>query len=436
MTEDPDQTGRPYDVPASRWLLGGLTICLFAGILSVAWSLAGVSGAVLGVIACTAVILAARIAQALGGGPTGDDGRARAVLDVLATAVVIMDHNGKIDGVNPAAERLFGYAPGTLVGRNVATLLPKDVTATLTDKTLGFAEIAARVNGNRALDGLPQAGRDVPIEVHVSAVRFGRQRRIVGVITDVSARKAEEERRSRLIRDLERANGELDKFAYVASHDLKAPLRGIDNASQWLAEDLAPHLTDDTRESLNMLRGRVQRMERLLNALLEHSRIGRIASDPEIVRGEEIAAEVLESVRKPDAFALAFDARFLNAQLPRAPLSGVVGHLVDNAIRHHDRAEGHITVSLKTDEDFVTIRVKDDGPGIADDYHQKVFEIFQTLTRRDERDSCGMGLAIVQKHADVCGGRISIEPSDGRGTTMRLDWPITTENATKTEQVA
>lgn len=232
------------------------------------------------------------------------------------------------------------------------------------------------------------------------------------------------------MRELERSNSELDQFAYVASHDLKAPLRVIDNASRWLEEDLADHFDEDTRESMDLLRNRVARMERLLEDLLQHSRIGRIAPPTTMISGPDLVEEIRSLAGTPGTFTLEVANSMSRIMVQKMPLQTVLLNLVANAIKHHDRDHPHIRIAVLETPRMHIFTIEDDGPGIAPRYHKKVFELFQTLQPRDRVDSSGMGLAMVRKHVDVVGGTIELISDGKRGTTFRLHWPRTTPQKT------
>ena len=403
-------------------IVGLALALLLAGIFSMAWAISGAQGAALAGFGALAVLLASWIAR-----PERDRDRAdpsHVILEGISSAVIVIDPDGVIEQANKAAAVLFDDTSGCLVGSNISSLMPPSVGLAHAAYTQNFEGERVAMNNAREVVARTSTGREFPAEVMLSSIERDGERRIIGVVNDISWRKTAEAQLHAAMSDLDRVNAELDKFAYIASHDLKAPLRVIDNASQWIAEDLEPHLTADTRESLDMLRGRVHRMEQLLDALLEHSRIGRVPQQQDFTDGDALAADVLARVDIPEGFTVSFDEGFRRQTLPRAQLLVILGHLIDNAIRHHDRAEGTIDVTLENEGARMIFRVRDDGPGIPEQYHEKVFEVFQTLVRRDEVETSGMGLAIVQKHATIAGGAVSIEPTSGRGTTVRLEWPL------------
>jgi signal transduction histidine kinase len=224
---------------------------------------------------------------------------------------------------------------------------------------------------------------------------------------------------------IEAVNKELGEFAYAASHDLKAPLRVIDNASKWLEEDLQEHLTDETRENMNLLRGRIGRMEKLLDDLLEYSRIGRTTDERfvEVVRGDALLADILALLSPQRRFTVTANPRFAEIAVPRMPLQQILMNLVGNAIKHHDKDAGRIDVTVEDGEAYYDFAVKDDGPGIPARFHDQIFKMFQTLKPRDQVEGSGMGLAMVRKNVEVFGGTVNLESSEGNGSTFRFTWP-------------
>ncbi|NOX75468.1 MAG: hypothetical protein GXP17_02395 [Gammaproteobacteria bacterium] len=230
--------------------------------------------------------------------------------------------------------------------------------------------------------------------------------------------------------ELERINQELDQYAYVVSHDLKAPLRAIANLSEWIEEDIADSLTDDTRKQMSLLRGRVARMDDLINGILQYSRIGRIDNNIESVDVDELLQDIIAGLAVPEGFVIDIAPGMPVFNTARVPLSQVFANLLSNAIKyHHQPEQGHVKVDVrevhaqKTNGEFYEFSVRDDGPGIAPDYHEKVFAIFQTLNARDKVESTGVGLSIVKKIVDIQGGDITLESAEGKGSTFRFTVP-------------
>jgi signal transduction histidine kinase len=225
------------------------------------------------------------------------------------------------------------------------------------------------------------------------------------------------------LRALEETNQELRQFAWIASHDLKSPLRGISHLSQWAEEDADGPLPEKTREHLQVLRLRVSRMDKMLDDLLDYTQIeGKRTIDDELADGETILTAVRELMALPAGFTLKVTGDFSSLRLPRFALERVFANLIDNAVKHHDRGKGVVEVSLTGDEGYYVISVTDDGPGIAQADQKKIFEPFTTLKPRDRAEGSGMGLAIAKRLLARYGRALEVS-SQGRGCTFSFTWP-------------
>jgi predicted ATPase/signal transduction histidine kinase len=225
-------------------------------------------------------------------------------------------------------------------------------------------------------------------------------------------------------RILERRNEELDQFAYIASHDLKAPLHGISLVSAWLREDRGEVLPESSRRYLDELDLRVQRMASLLDSILSYSRAGRTIDQVVLVRVQDLIDRILESLHPPEQFR--FHVQLPMPVLKTDPngLQQVFQNLIQNAIKHHDRNDGTITITWRNLGDAYEFIVADDGPGIDPRYHMQVFQMFQTLRPWNEVDGSGIGLSIAKRVVELHGGQIAIESEVGQGTRFRFTWPI------------
>ena len=218
-------------------------------------------------------------------------------------------------------------------------------------------------------------------------------------------------------------NQELDRFVYVVSHDLKAPLRAISNLSQWIEEDLGELLTSRTQEQMSLLRSRVQRMESMINGLLNYARSGQTDAMNEQVSVEALLAEVIDSLAPPPTFEIVIGPGMPTLRTKRLLLSQVFSNLISNGIGHHERPNGSIRISVQDQGEFYQFIVADDGPGIASENHNKIFMIFQTANPQRKADSSGIGLSIVRKIVEAEGGTIRLDSELGKGTTFFFTWP-------------
>ncbi|TQV80626.1 PAS domain-containing protein [Denitrobaculum tricleocarpae] len=249
--------------------------------------------------------------------------------------------------------------------------------------------------------------------------------RMVGSIADITQRKVTETRLALQSEDLKRSNTELAQFAYVASHDLKAPLRGIDNLATWIEADMGALMDGESQENMTLLRGRIARLEALLDDLLKFSRVGRKEEKVETVDVKSTIEGEFDLVMQGKRFALTLEGEFPVLETAKAPLHQIFRNLISNAIKHHDRDEGMITIGAEEQKECYLFSVRDDGPGIDPEFHERVFGVFQTLKGRDEVEGSGMGLAIVYKQLQIAGCSIEIEsnPAEGRGTGFVFTWP-------------
>jgi signal transduction histidine kinase len=242
-----------------------------------------------------------------------------------------------------------------------------------------------------------------------------------------NARLFEEARE--LITALESSNHELDQFAYVASHDLKAPLRGIANLAQWIEDDLGERLDDQTRSHLHLLSGRVVRLENLIAGILAYSRAGRDSKEQVGVDVGALVAEVWELLAPPATAHLEVAAPLPQLFTSRVQLQQILLNLIGNAIKYNADRELTITVAAQRRGWRWELSVADDGVGIAREFADKIWGLFQTLERRDKVESTGIGLSVVRKIVESHGGRAWVESELGRGATFRFTWPADPEES-------
>lgn len=238
------------------------------------------------------------------------------------------------------------------------------------------------------------------------------------VCTDITQLKNVEQ-------ELNRSNAELEQFAYVASHDLKAPLRGIENLTNWIAEDAGDDPPGEMTENLALLQSRVRRMDRLLEDLLSYSRANRMDNRLETVDLSQLIEDIVELSGKPEGTKVEISNECPTLVTAPNPLRRVLANLVENAVKHMDGERLHIAISVRDDGEFLRFSLRDNGPGIPRKFHQRVFGMFQTLKSRDKIDGSGIGLSLVKKIVEWQGGQVSIDsdPESGkRGTTITFLW--------------
>jgi PAS domain S-box-containing protein len=252
---------------------------------------------------------------------------------------------------------------------------------------------------------------------------FGQVKMTIAQAWDITDRKLAQA-------DLEQRNRELDSFAHIVSHDLKAPLRAIANLSEWIEDDLAGLLNEGTQQQMTLLRSRVRRMEATIAGLLEYARAGRTEVEIVPVVVAELLAETIDSLAPPPTFKIAIDP-MPTLDTKRLLLSQVFANLIGNAIKHHDspgepldsRADGSIQITCQDRGDFYEFAIADDGPGIALPDRDKIFTIFQARNPQHRPDSSGIGLSIVKKIVEAESGTVWLESELNVGTTFYFTWP-------------
>ena len=321
--------------------------------------------------------------------------------------------------VNSQTELLFGYTREELLGMQVELLIAERYRAHYPAQREAFFENpeARSMADGRALVGVHKSGADIQLEITLRPMEIEGKAKVLVSIVDTTERE-------KYIRELTRINHDLNQFAYIASHDLKPPLRGIDQLATWLSEDLADNVGAQTVEHLRLMRVRIKRMESLLNDLLAYSRAGR--KDGEIVSIDtaELISEAFELCSFNTDFHLKLIGNFPTILSHKAPLELVFRNLLCNAIKHHDRAKGQITVSIEQSDTRLEFNLADDGPGIPPELYSRAFTMFQTLRPRDEVEGSGMGLALVKKTVEAFDGIITVSANTPRGVIFHFTWPV------------
>ena len=247
-----------------------------------------------------------------------------------------------------------------------------------------------------------------------------------GVFTlrlDITNRRELEESLRTLSNDLARSNADLEQFAYVASHDLKAPLRAIQVLVQWLSEDLKDYHEGEVQENLELLSKRTARLNQLLEDLLRYSRAGRQNDVLETVDLAQLVSEVAELLTPATPICVDTAGDPATFTTDAAALHQVMRNLIGNALKHHPGPRGRVTVSAVDCDSHYLISVADDGDGIPAEFSEKIFQMFQTLKPRDEVEGSGMGLAIVDRIVRNQGGKVWFEsPENDKGVVFKFTW--------------
>ncbi|UCG56980.1 MAG: HAMP domain-containing protein [Phycisphaerales bacterium] len=240
---------------------------------------------------------------------------------------------------------------------------------------------------------------------------------------EVTDRRKAEEQQTRLLRRLETANKELKDFAYVVSHDLKAPLRGIKALANWISADYADKLDQNAREQIDLLLNRVDRMQSLIDGILQYSRVGRLKEDKVRIDLNELMPEVIDMVAPPEDVTITIEDRLPIVEFEQTRIVQVFQNLLSNAVQYMDKPRGQIKVACVSEDGYWKFSVADNGPGIEEEHFERIFRIFQTLAPRDQYESTGVGLTLVKKIAETYGGAVWVESVVGQGSTFFFTLP-------------
>lgn len=344
-------------------------------------------------------------------------------------AIISKTLDGTITTWNVGAERLFGYSAAEAVGQNISIIIPDD-------RRQEELDILTRIQRDHAIDHLDTVrrradGSEVDVSVTVSPIH-DQQGRLLGaskIARDISHKRRVEEALVAHTQALERSNSDLDDFAYIASHDLKEPLRGIHNHARFLLEDNEGKLDAESARRLHRLVYLSRRMEQLVSDLLYFSRIGRqqLAIQPTNIGAVvEDVAGTLEHMLSEAGVRLMVPQPLPTVACDRVRITEVFRNLVTNAVKYNDSVDKTIEIGFLGDcagpsgaPTRNAFYVKDNGYGIAPEFHQDIFRIFRRLhAHRSEQDGTGVGLTFVKKIIERHGGDIWLDSAPGQGTTF------------------
>ena len=248
---------------------------------------------------------------------------------------------------------------------------------------------------------------------------------VVGTVVDVTARDAAQREREQLIAALKASNTALETFAYVASHDLKAPMRGISSLASWIEESLAG-AQPEVQENLVLLRSRVTRMMGLIDGILKFARAGTADSNIGDVSLSELIRDTIDLLQPPATVEITFevDPSVEVLKTARVPLQQILLNLVGNAVKHSSRPDTRIVIQVRRgDTEAVQFSVVDNGPGIPPEAQTRIWDIFHTLDP-GRQDNTGIGLAVVRRTLEARGGKAWVESEVGQGATFHWLWPL------------
>ena len=330
--------------------------------------------------------------------------------------LIEVDNDDKIIMINQSLEEMSGYSQEELIGKKGAEILLVEE-----DRDFLLQENNKRLNGNsnsyevRALN----KNGDIRYWLISGAPNYSINGKMVGSIgihLDITEIKNLELQKENLLRKLEKSNDELQEYAHVVSHDLKSPLRSINALISWIKDDNEGELSSDTLTNFDMIEATLEKMEQLISDVLEYSSIVGDANTLSDVDLNNVMDDIITLLHFPEHIHCTVIKPLPTIRVDRVKIQQLFQNLISNAVNYSDKGKGLIEIDFEEGDNAFTFSVKDNGIGIDKEYHQKIFQIFQSLNKREE--STGIGLSIVKKIVDLYNGRIWLESTLGKGTTF------------------
>jgi len=346
----------------------------------------------------------------------------RTLIQNSSDMVTILDPQGDIAYESPSFYKIFGYRPEDILGRNCFEFVhPEDIEEVL----FRFKNLVEDINENNPVTYRFKAADGSYIYIESVGSNLIEHNHVKGLVVnsrDISERIQTENQLKNYMFNLEKINKELDQFAYIVSHDLKAPLRAIFNLSEWIQEDLEDKLDENNKEQFELMRSRIKRLENLIKGILDYSRAGRMAAEVVAFNTADTIKEIVDSIGATDKTKIKIDENLPKLTTEKILLEQVFSNFISNAIKYNDKATVEIEIGYKQEDGIHCFFVKDNGPGIPEEYQEKVFGIFQTLQSRDVVESTGIGLAIVKKIIEEKGGKTWVTSEVGKGSCFYFTW--------------
>ena len=353
----------------------------------------------------------------------------QSIVDNTVEGLITINQMGIVESYNKACEEMFGYDAKEVVGQNIKVLMPDPYRTEHDGYLRKYHDTKNKkiIGTIREVQGMKKDGTIFPIDLSVSEVTVEGQTLYSGIVRDISERKKAEE-------EIMRSNAELERFAYIASHDLQEPLRMVSSFTNLLNEEYNDRFDKQAEEYMTFIMDASHRMQNLIGDLLEYSRIGYEDAgftDVDALSHTNLAISNLqEIIGETGAQISVSDLPTIHANPIR--FSRLMQNLIGNAIKYRDKSRTPIiSVEAKDNKNEWIFSVQDNGIGMKEEYLEKIFVIFKRLHGKNEYSGTGIGLAVCKKIVESFHGRIWAESNSGSGSVFYFTIP-----KQKTERIA
>ncbi len=347
--------------------------------------------------------------------------RYRIIFENSAVGIMMADEQERLVSWNGFTETLLGMGREDLYLKPVQSLYPQEEWERMRACNIRQKGMQHHLETKMT----KKDGSEIDVDISLRVLKDTNEQAVgsIGVIRDIAERKTAELKQARLLKEVETINQELNDFASIVSHDLKAPLRGIKTLAGWIAGDYGDKLGPEGMEQINLLSSRVDRMYALIEGVLEYSRVGRVKEELVQVDLNDLVPNVIDMIAPPENITITIENELPIVNCEQTRITQVFQNLLSNAIKYMDKPQGLVRIGCAQDGDFWKFSVADNGPGIKEKHFEKIFQIFQTLSSSDEFESTGVGLTIIKKIVELYGGRIWVESQFGEGSTFFFTLP-------------
>ncbi|OIQ16619.1 MAG: hypothetical protein BM557_09920 [Flavobacterium sp. MedPE-SWcel] len=329
---------------------------------------------------------------------------------------IVMTEKDIIVQINKAFADLLGYEKAELIGKHIKDISYRDDvnlsmqnTKDLSDKKIERFSMQKRYKRKN--------GTFFWGSTNVSEVKGkkGKEKCNLAVIVNIHNEKIAENKLHQTVSQLQEINQNLENFAHIVSHDLKAPLTGINTVLAWIEET---ETGEEMRNYTSLMKERVEKMYTLIEGIISYSKVSNHNEERSLVDVEEVVDEAIQFLQVPMHIEVVKEGVFPKIYINRAKFMQVFNNLIDNAIRHNDKEKGLIKIAVTEDNSYYYFSIHDNGEGIEERYFIKIFEIFNTLTKTGK--NTGIGLSLVKKIVEQCGGKVSVKSKRGMYTEFRF----------------